>query len=138
MVLFFQIQPFKNRVCKRASNQAIYSFADLVKVYASLFAIGIPTGQPKFSHPTVSPQVVYMFLWDVLFPSPWHSICCCPLLTFYFLVTFGSIYFYAGLNGPLSQMDLVFLLNFCTDSFQLPSLFPFPPHALPSPPILSA
>lgn len=65
MVLIFQIQPFKSRVCKE----------QLIKLFtanASLFAVGNPIGQPKRGHLTVFPQAVYLFLPHAHFPSPGH------------------------------------------------------------------
>lgn len=92
-------------------------------VSASSFAVD--SNRAAEAHPPQDlPQAVPLLPLDVHVPSR-HSICCCPLLTFYFLIIFSPIY--------LSQMDPFFLLNFRSDPFHLPSLLPLPPSALPSP-----
>lgn len=140
MVLFFQIQLFKIRVCKRATNQATHSFVDLVIVQASWSALGIPTGQPKLSHPTAFPQVstrsgqvFTSLLPGTAFAAAHYQA---SIFKWYFIPSTSILL--SGTKWTLHQMDPSFLLNFCLAPFHLPSLFPFPPNALSSPPMLPA
>lgn len=117
MALFFQIQPFKRRVCETTTNQAASGFANPVMAYASLFAAGIPTGQPKLTLSTVFPRGCPRFPLDVRITSPWYNIHSCPLLRFYSLIIFSPI--------SLSQMDPSFLLISILTHFIYLLFYPF-------------
>lgn len=51
-----------------------------------------------------------MFLLGVHSPSFRHSSCCCPLLSFYFLIIFSPLYFYRGEMDPWARWTLSSLI----------------------------
>lgn len=102
MVLFFQIQLFKSRVCKRTTNQATHSFADPVIVEEPWFALEIPQGSRSSAMPLHS-HGCPLIRARCSVPFPQAQPLLQPTTGLLFLRGISSPllpYFYQGLNGP--------------------------------------